>query len=462
MVEKTIGVISPRNELHSLADKKNEAILEKKDEFQKYLDQFQKYKDQVGKSSLGEYKKSTKTFHGEKKPEKKTDELEEESKKGVVKKKKKQVEPDKMALNGTASKENVIKALDSEDNLDDLKSSLQSEDTQSVSVEELMCDSQVKPEEQLLNSTQEKLLSTENHSEIHIEADQGDFQTELSELNEDPQFKKQTETIRHLNEEIQSSSAVTMEPSSGSIETIESAGSDNFDHQKEFSHEHSSSEHSSDLSADQMKPSIAVGNQEATSVFNKNLDVQNSKQTQKTETEDSQDQMNEILKQAKYLVTQGGGEVSVKMSPEGMGEVHLKVMMENGRMSLEMNTDDKTVEKLIHKNLSELRSSLAEQQIQIEHVTLNSRLNHILPSEQSQKSDAHQNSSFSQGQNQFSDQSQSKFGQSNFSNNERRTAVLQMAEENKNSIKNLQVEIKKMVGNRIYQSHKAQSLDRIA
>lgn len=88
---------------------------------------------------------------------------------------------------------------------------------------------------------------------------------------------------------------------------------------------------------------------------------------------DLEPSVNELMSQANYLVTKGGGEVTLKMnSVDGMGEVHLKVMMDNGKMNIELNTQDKSVKKLIEDSLSDLRSSLAARQINLEHVKINS------------------------------------------------------------------------------------------
>ena len=83
-----------------------------------------------------------------------------------------------------------------------------------------------------------------------------------------------------------------------------------------------------------------------------------------------EENINEVMKQAQYLVKKGGGEVSVKMSPEGMGEVHLKVVLENGKLNVEMQTQDKNVKKLIEESLSELKSGLAAHRLSLEHVKI--------------------------------------------------------------------------------------------
>lgn len=83
-----------------------------------------------------------------------------------------------------------------------------------------------------------------------------------------------------------------------------------------------------------------------------------------------EDNVNEIMKQAQYLVKKGGGEVSVKMSPEGMGEVQLKIVLENGKLNVEMQTQDRNVKKLIEESLSELKSGLAAHRLSLEHVKI--------------------------------------------------------------------------------------------
>lgn len=80
----------------------------------------------------------------------------------------------------------------------------------------------------------------------------------------------------------------------------------------------------------------------------------------------------DIMNRANFLVTQGGGEVTMRLdSLNGAGEVHLKVMMENGKINVELNTQDRAVKKLIEESLSDLKSSLASHQMSLEHVKIN-------------------------------------------------------------------------------------------
>jgi len=78
----------------------------------------------------------------------------------------------------------------------------------------------------------------------------------------------------------------------------------------------------------------------------------------------------DLMNQAQYLVKKGGGEVTVKMTPEGMGEVQLKVMLENGKLNIQMQTQDRDVKKLIEDSLSELKSGLAAHRLSLEHVKI--------------------------------------------------------------------------------------------
>lgn len=88
--------------------------------------------------------------------------------------------------------------------------------------------------------------------------------------------------------------------------------------------------------------------------------------------EDNHDKnIKEVMNQAQYLVKKGGGEMKVSLSPDGLAEVQLKVMLQDGKVNIEMHTQDKTVKKLMEDSLSELRSGLAAQHLSVEHVKIN-------------------------------------------------------------------------------------------
>lgn len=75
-----------------------------------------------------------------------------------------------------------------------------------------------------------------------------------------------------------------------------------------------------------------------------------------------------VLKQAQYMIKKGGGEATVQMSPEGMGQIHLKVILNEGKVNLEMQTDNKEAKKLIESSLGDLKASLGVHKLAVDHV----------------------------------------------------------------------------------------------
>ncbi len=88
--------------------------------------------------------------------------------------------------------------------------------------------------------------------------------------------------------------------------------------------------------------------------------------------ENHEQNVKEVMNQAQYLVKKGGGEMNVKLSPDGLAEVQLKVIVLDGKVNIEMVTQDKAVKKLMEDSLSELKSGLAAHHLSIEHVKISS------------------------------------------------------------------------------------------
>lgn len=79
-----------------------------------------------------------------------------------------------------------------------------------------------------------------------------------------------------------------------------------------------------------------------------------------------------IFQQAQYLVKNGGGEMKIKMTPEGLGEIQLNVELKDGRVQLLMVADNKETKKMLEANLSDLRESLSQQKIALDSVKIDS------------------------------------------------------------------------------------------
>ncbi len=130
-----------------------------------------------------------------------------------------------------------------------------------------------------------------------------------------------------------------------------------------------------ELKPDQLdfgQPSLAAG--QSGSDFKSQLGLapaaQNQSLTAKLE-EHREANINEIMNKAQYLVTKGGGEVTVRMSPEGLGELQLKVIFQDGKLNVEMQTQNKDIKKLVEESLTELKSGLAAHRLSLEHVKIN-------------------------------------------------------------------------------------------
>lgn len=78
--------------------------------------------------------------------------------------------------------------------------------------------------------------------------------------------------------------------------------------------------------------------------------------------------IDEIIRQAEMLSTKGGGEMKISLTPEGMGEVAMKVSVQDGRVNVEMIADSGEAKSLLEKGIGELKSSLASHKLNVEQI----------------------------------------------------------------------------------------------
>jgi flagellar hook-length control protein FliK len=76
----------------------------------------------------------------------------------------------------------------------------------------------------------------------------------------------------------------------------------------------------------------------------------------------------QIMNQAQYMMKKGGGESIVRLSPEGLGDLHLKVTVTDGKVNLAMAAETKEAKSLIESSLSELKSNLSSHNLKVESV----------------------------------------------------------------------------------------------
>jgi flagellar hook-length control protein FliK len=88
-----------------------------------------------------------------------------------------------------------------------------------------------------------------------------------------------------------------------------------------------------------------------------------------TET-DRQENIKEIINQSQFLVKKGGGEMKMKLSPEGMGEISLRVKMVDGQVNVEMVTSSDEAKKVLEKGLNDLKESLAGHKLHLDSIKI--------------------------------------------------------------------------------------------
>ena len=66
-----------------------------------------------------------------------------------------------------------------------------------------------------------------------------------------------------------------------------------------------------------------------------------------SEASPSEPNVQQLMNQANYLIKKGGGEASVILNPEGLGKIHLKVAINEGRVDVQMKADSAEAKKLV-------------------------------------------------------------------------------------------------------------------
>lgn len=80
----------------------------------------------------------------------------------------------------------------------------------------------------------------------------------------------------------------------------------------------------------------------------------------------------DVVDQAQVLVKNGGGEMKIKLNPEGVGEVTLKVMSDGGRINIEMIASNANTKKLLENGLADLRETFSSHRINVDQIKIGS------------------------------------------------------------------------------------------
>lgn len=80
----------------------------------------------------------------------------------------------------------------------------------------------------------------------------------------------------------------------------------------------------------------------------------------------------DVVDQAQVLVKNGGGEMKIKLNPEGVGEVTLKVISDGGRVNIEMIASNANTKKLLENGLADLRETFSSHRINLDQIKIGS------------------------------------------------------------------------------------------
>ena len=85
------------------------------------------------------------------------------------------------------------------------------------------------------------------------------------------------------------------------------------------------------------------------------------------EAEEGQN-VKDMIKQTQVLIKNGGGEIKMKLAPEGVGEVDLKVNIKEGKVQIDLLSDSPDVRKLIEKGMGDLKATLAAHKLDVDQI----------------------------------------------------------------------------------------------
>jgi flagellar hook-length control protein FliK len=74
----------------------------------------------------------------------------------------------------------------------------------------------------------------------------------------------------------------------------------------------------------------------------------------------------DVVRNAQLLLRSGGGEMKMQLKPEGVGEIHLKVVIKDGHVAVQMLTESDSAKKLLENGIEDLKTSLAQNKLHVD------------------------------------------------------------------------------------------------
>lgn len=126
-----------------------------------------------------------------------------------------------------------------------------------------------------------------------------------------------------------------------------------------------------DSGANDLQGLIANQNQTMAPLDKKDINFAVGMDAQSMQQADSAN-VKELINQAQFLARRGGGEMKIKLNPEGLGEVNMNVALHEGQLHVQMVTDSNEAKKLIERGLGELKATLAAHQLNVDQIKVDS------------------------------------------------------------------------------------------
>ncbi len=74
----------------------------------------------------------------------------------------------------------------------------------------------------------------------------------------------------------------------------------------------------------------------------------------------------QIINQANVMIRRGGGEMKMQLNPEGLGNVKLKVKVEDGKVGIQMIADTADAKRLLESSIGDLKANLSQHKMTVD------------------------------------------------------------------------------------------------
>jgi flagellar hook-length control protein FliK len=83
----------------------------------------------------------------------------------------------------------------------------------------------------------------------------------------------------------------------------------------------------------------------------------------------------ELVDKAQIMLHDGGGEMKVTMSPDGLGEVAMRVSVHDGKVQVQMITESDEAKRMIERHVGELKGQLTQNNLHIDSIKIDTATN---------------------------------------------------------------------------------------